>query len=312
MLQKKGGADAVKFQTFKAENLVTQQAKTAVYQKENAKYTSQYDMLKTLELSYDDFKTLSDYAKKKDIIFLSTPFDEESAAFLNSIGIPVYKIGSGEVTNLPLLKKIAGFKKPIILSTGMSSIPEIKKAVRTLIGNGTSQLALLHCTSNYPAQIRDVNLRAMDTLKKTFKLPVGYSDHTEGIEVSLAAVARGAVVVEKHFTLDKSLPGPDHKASSDPAELAAMIEGIRIVETALGSADKKILKSEVPVKKVAQKSIVALETIPAGTIVTEEMITVKRPAGGIAPADMSKVVGGKAKNTIKKDECIKWAQISGR
>ena len=272
------GADAVKFQTFKTDHLVTNDAEKAQYQKENDNdLMTQYEMLKKLELSENDFKVLSVYAKKKGIIFLSTAFDDESINIIARLDVPAYKIPSGEITNLPYLEMIALQKKPVILSTGMSTIEEIRQAVTWLQKNGCTEIILLHCTSSYPAPLKSVNLRAMDTLKHMFDLPVGYSDHTEDILVAVSAVAMGACIIEKHLTLDRSLPGPDHAASLEPGYFKKMVDAIRNVEIAMGSSEKKPQESEICNRQVARRSIVASQDISGGVQLSEEMLSIKRP-----------------------------------
>jgi len=262
---KDAGADAVKFQTFKAESVVVKDAQKAEYQKETTGEGSQYVMIKKLELAEEDFRELADYAEKKDIMFLSSPFDKDSVDLLHELDVPAFKVGSGEITNLPLLRYIAKKGKPIILSTGMSTLGEIEEALDVIRSEGVEDIILLHCVSNYPARIEDVNLRAMGTLKQAFKLPVGFSDHTLGITAPIAAVALGACVIEKHFTLDRNLPGPDHRASLEPDELKEMVKAIREVEKALGNGIKKPTKEEEKIKKVAGRSIVAKVDISKGT-----------------------------------------------
>jgi len=304
------GANAVKFQTFKAENVVTEKAEKAAYQKETiGKGKSHYDMLKALELTEKDFKDLADYAKKKGIIFLSSPFDEESVDLLDGINVPAYKVGSGEITNFPLLKHIAGKGKPIILSTGMATLGEIEDALRVIRGVGVDDVVLLHCVTSYPAKMEDVNLKAIETLEHAFKSPVGFSDHTPGITVPIAAASLGAVVIEKHFTLDKNLLGPDHKASLEPDELEEMVVAIRDVEKALGSGIKQPTKEEEEIKKVARRSVVAKIDIANGATITGDMLDVKRPGTGIAPKYMGMIVGTKAKEDIRKDEIVTWKLI---
>ena len=301
------GADAVKFQTFKAENLVNFYAEMAEYQKKNlGKVKSQIEMLKELELSFDDFEELKKYCDEKEIIFLSTPFDIESARFLRDLGLDIFKIASGEITNYPLLKEIGSYGKQIILSTGMADLGEIEDALDVLIENGTKEedITVLHCNTEYPTPFEDVNLRAMLTIKEAFKVNIGYSDHTPGIEVPVAAVALGAVVIEKHFTLDRELPGPDHKASLEPYELKAMVNAIRNIEKALGNGIKKPSKSEKKNISVARKSIVAKRDIKKGEIFTEENLTVKRPGTGISPMRWKEIIGKKAPRDFKKDEII--------
>lgn len=301
-------ADAVKFQTFKTENLVTKDAKKARYQITNPEEDSQYDMIKSLELSDQEFKEIAEYSKEKDIIFLSSPFDKESVDLLDEINILVFKVASGEITNFPLLKYIAKKEKPVILSTGMSTIGEVEEALN-LIEKYNDDVFLMHCLTSYPAKIEDVNLNVINTLKSAFKRPVGFSDHTLGIEMSVAAVAMGSCMVEKHFTLDKKLPGPDHKASLEPQELAKMIEYIRNVEKGFGNGIKKPTKDELEIKKIARKSIVAKEDIPKGTILTEEMLDIKRPGTGIEPKYINKLIGKELIEGIEKDTLITWNQL---
>ncbi len=286
------GADAVKFQSFKAEILATPAAPKAQYQLSGTDETeSQMAMLQRLELSPGAHCELRDHARARGIIFLSTPFDEISADLLAEVGVPAFKISSGDVTNLPLLEHIARKGKPVILSTGMSDLTEVRAALTALRAAGCKQLVVLHCVSNYPANAADVNLRAMQTMTMEFGVPVGYSDHTEGIEVALAAVALGACVIEKHFTLDRNLPGPDHKASLEPDELARMVESIRKVEAALGDGRKARADSEADTMQVARRSLTAARDIPAGTILTRGLIAIQRPGTGISPALLSSLVG---------------------
>jgi len=286
------GVDAVKFQSFKAEILATPAAPKAQYQLSGTDESeSQMAMLQRLELSPGAHRELSDYARACGIIFLSTPFDEISADLLAEIGVPAFKISSGDVTNLPLLEHIARKGKPVILSTGMSDLDEVRAAVTALRAAGCEQLAVLHCVSNYPANAADVNLRAMQTMTTEFEVPVGYSDHTDGIEVALAAVALGACVIEKHFTLDRNLPGPDHKASLEPDELARMVESIRKVEAALGDGRKARADSEADTMRVARRSLTAARDIPAGTILTRGLIAIQRPGSGLSPALLPSLVG---------------------
>lgn len=306
----KAGADAVKFQTFKAEKLVTADAPKAEYQKRNVGTTgNQLDMLKKLELKNSDFKELANYCKDQGIEFMSTPFDEESADFLDQLGVRQFKIPSGELTNYPLLAHIAKKKKPIILSTGMSSLEEVQEALDVITNSGNRKIIVLQCLSSYPAPINQVNLLAMVTMKKEFGFPVGFSDHTEGIEVAIASVALGAEVIEKHFTLDKNMEGPDHRASLEPDELREMVKSIRNVDLALGDGIKRIAPAEHDVKKVARKSIVALEIIEAGVLLTKDLITIKRPGTGISARDLNKVIGKKTVATIGKNELISWKSI---
>lgn len=299
------GADCIKFQTYVTEELVSKQAEKADYQKkETDNHESQYDMLKKLELSFDDFKRLQQYSEKKGILFLSTPFDIKSIHFLNSIDIPCFKIPSGEITNYPYLLQIAYTGKDVILSTGMAEIDEIEEAITILKQNGTGKISLLHCNTEYPTLMEDVNLCAMLTLKEKFGLPVGYSDHTQGIEVPIAAVALGAEIIEKHFTLDRNMNGPDHKASLEPNELKEMITAIRNIEKAMGNGIKTASQSEQKNKSIVRKSIVARQKILAGEIFSEENLAVKRPGSGISPMMWNQVVGTKAKRVFEEDEMI--------
>ncbi len=301
---KECGVDIVKFQTAKLESLVSKCAPMAEYQKNNiGQVKSQKDMLKELLLSFDDFVELKKYCDEKEIEFLSTPFDIDSIYFLDDM-VSVWKVPSGEITNLPYLIEIAKTKKPVILSTGMSEMYEIEDAVRVLRQNGTEKLILLHCNTQYPTPYEDVNLYAMNQLKEEFGVEVGYSDHTPGIEVPVAAVAMGATVIEKHFTLDKNMEGPDHKASLEPKELAEMVRSIRNIEKALGSGIKKPSDSEKANKAVARKSIVASRKIEKGEIFTEENLTTKRPGNGISPMKWFEVLGQTATRDFEEDELI--------
>lgn len=307
---KDAGADAVKFQTFNTEELVTQSAQKADYQKEaGGSGESQYDMLKRLELKKGDFIELARYSKKRGITFLSTPFDKESVDLLDAIGMPVFKIGSGEITNFPLLTYTARKGKPIIISTGMATLPEIEEALKILRKQGAKNTILLHCVSSYPARIEDINLKVMETLKRAFRLPIGFSDHTLGLTASIAAVALGACVIEKHFTLDKKLPGPDHRASLEPNELKQMIRAIRDVEKAMGNGKKRPTKDEEVNKKAVRRSIIAKADILEGTIITEEILAVKRPGTGITSRYIERVVGRIARKNIRRNELIKWEML---
>ncbi len=305
---KKAGADAVKFQTFKAENLVSVHAPKAEYQLQNTDLReSQQEMLKRLELSYEQFKNLNQYAKELKIDFLSTPFDEDSIEFLRLLQMPFFKIPSGEITNLPYLLNIAATQIPIIMSTGMSTLNEIEEALQVFDAYDRKNIILLHCNTQYPTPFQDVNLKALDTLKQQFGVAVGYSDHTLGIEVPIAAVAMGAVLIEKHFTLDSNMEGPDHKASLEPKELADMIKAIRNIEKALGTGEKIPSASELHNKEIARKSIVARTDIKKGDIFTEHNITAKRPGGGISPMKWHHVIGKIAIRDFKKDEKIEMS-----
>ncbi|WHE06690.1 N-acetylneuraminate synthase [Thermoanaerobacterium thermosaccharolyticum] len=302
---KEAGADCIKFQTFVSKDIVTKYASKAKYQKQRTTSSeSQLDMLRKLELSFDGFIELKKHCSLRGIEFLSTAFDLASIDFLNSLGILRWKIPSGEITNLPYLIKIAQTNKPIIMSTGMSTLDEIEAAINILRQNGSGEITLLHCTTEYPAPYKDVNLRAMKTLRERFKVNVGYSDHTKGIEIPIAAVAMGATVIEKHFTLDRNMEGPDHKASLEPDELKAMVQAIRNVESALGDGIKRPTESEIKNIEIARKSIIAKRDIKKGEIFTEENITVKRPGNGISPMKWFEVLGKTAVRDFKEDELI--------
>jgi N,N'-diacetyllegionaminate synthase len=299
------GADVVKFQTFVAEEIVSKAARKADYQvRETGQQESQYEMLKRLELSWDDFVELKEYCQKAGILFLSTPFDFDSIDFLETLEMPFWKIPSGEITNLPYLMKIAKTGRDVVLSTGMSNIEEIRQAVGILRDGGAGQISLLHCNTEYPTPMQDVNLNAMLTLKKEFGLSIGYSDHTQGIEIPVAAVAMGAGIIEKHFTLDKKMTGPDHKASLEPAELKVMVEAVRNVEQAMGSADKAPSPSEFKNILIARKSIVAKRDIKKGEVFSEDNITVKRPGNGISPMRWFEVMGKASPRDFEEDELI--------
>ncbi|EAI6211147.1 N-acetylneuraminate synthase [Campylobacter upsaliensis] len=301
----KAGADVVKFQTFKANSCVSVSAKKAKYQLETtAKEESQLEMIQKLELSYESHFELMKHCKKHGIAFLSTPFDLESVEFLRGLDLPYFKIPSGEITNLPYLKAVAKCKKGVLLSTGMANLGEIEAALTILRKNGTRNITLLHCNTEYPTPFEDVNLNALKTLKEAFKLEVGYSDHTEGIVASLGAVALGAVVIEKHFTLDKTMEGPDHRASLEFEELRALCKGIRELEKALGSGIKKASKSEAKNKIIARKSLVAKREIQKGEKFSIENLTTKRPGSGISAMRYEEYLGKRALKTYKKDELI--------
>jgi N,N'-diacetyllegionaminate synthase len=301
---KNAGVDCIKFQTFKSKNLVTSGAQKAEYQTETIGYGSQVDMLKKLELSYDEFIKLKGYCDKVGICFLSTPFDLDSIDFLNSFDMPFWKIPSGEVTNYPYLVNLAKTRKPVVMSTGMCGMKEIEEAIKVLKEHGTTEIKLLHCNTEYPTPFTDVNLRAMQTIKNAFNLEVGYSDHTKGIEVPIAAVALGATVIEKHFTLNRNMEGPDHKASLEPDELKMMVDSIRHIEVALGSGDKTPSDSEKKNIAVVRKSIVAKKNIKVGEELNVSNITTKRPGSGINPMRWNEVIGTKAIREFEEDELI--------
>jgi len=306
---KEAGVDAIKFQTFRTEKIISKYADMASYQKKNLSTDeSQYEMVKKLELSYKEFKKLKDYCDDIEIMFLSTPDEEYSLNFLvDELHMPFIKIGSGEVTNLTYLRKIAAKNKPIIMSTGMAKLGEVEEAINTIrTVNPKAKISLLHCITNYPTTYEEVNLKAMQTLAAAFKLPVGYSDHTLGIEVPVTAVAMGAKIIEKHFTLDKKLPGPDHKASLEPDELKEMVKAIRNIEKALGDGIKKPNKSEIEIMKVARRSLIATRDIRAGEIIKESDIAIKRPGIGIPPKFKEIVIGMKLINDIRQDEPFRW------
>jgi len=306
---KKASVDAVKFQTFKAEDLVTKEGKMADYQKKNlGEEKSQYEMIKERELGYDDFEELKIYCDEKDVLFLSTPHTKKAADFLEGL-VPVFKIGSGDLTNLPFLDKVARKRKPIILSTGMGTLGEVEEAVDKIKKTGNEDLILLHCVTDYPASMENINLKAMLTLRNSFKTLVGYSDHTLGITAPLAAVSLGATVIEKHFTLDKEMKGPDHKASLEPDEFKEMVNQIRSLEKALGDGIKRPTQNEEEIKRVARKSIVAVEGIPKNSVIKEEVLDIKRPGFGIKPKYLKKLIGREAKRDIKEDELITWDMI---
>ncbi len=293
------GADAIKFQTFKADRLVVADAPKARYQEEVAAVgETQHAMLRRLELSEDAHRELMSYCGER-ILFVSTPFDEESADFLATLGVPLFKVPSGEITNLPYLAHLARFRLPLVVSTGMATLGEVDLAVRTIRAAGAPPVVLLHCVSNYPAQPADCNLRAMQTMERAFGLTVGYSDHTLGLEVAFAAVALGACVIEKHFTLDRALPGPDHRASLTPDELAALIKGIRTVEAAMGHGRKEPAASEGETARVARKSLVAARELAAGTVLTAEHLAVRRPGTGLPPTLLSFLLGRRLRSAVQ-------------
>jgi len=301
------GADAVKFQTFKAENLVAKDTQKAEYQKQTTDASeSQFDMIKKLELDVEAHKELIAYCQEKDIMFLSTPFDHESIDLLSDLGLKIFKIASGEITNLPYLRHVGSLDKQVILSTGMSNLKEVGDALNILINAGTSKdnITVLHANTMYPTPMEDVNLNAMLTIQKEFDVAVGYSDHTLGIEVDIAAVAMGASCIEKHFTLDRAMDGPDHRASLEPEELKEMVDSIRNIEKALGSSEKKPSQSESVNIDIARKSIISKTDINKGDILDENNLCVKRPGNGISPMRWNEVIGTIAIKDYKKDTLI--------
>lgn len=303
-VSKEAGADYIKFQTFISENLVTQNAEQAEYQKKEQKNTSQLEMLKTLELTQKNFVELAEYCKKIGIGFLSTPFDLDSIEFLKGVSMDYWKIPSGEITDYPYLDAIARDKKNIILSIGMSTLEEVSAALKILEQYEKKQVSILHCNTEYPTPYEDVNLNVIPMLKEKYKCPVGYSDHTVGIEVPIAAVAMGAEIIEKHFTLDRNMEGPDHKASLEPRELSTMIKAIRNIEKAIGISQKIVTPSEKKNIDVVRKSIVAKTIIQKGERFTEENITTKRPGTGISPMRWNEILGKVAKKEFQKNEQI--------
>ncbi len=308
-IAKDAGVDAVKFQTWITEEIMIMDSTMAEYAQRNTKETSQYQMLKNLELSYTEFEELKRYCDEKKIIFLSTPDEEKSVEFLSQLGVLAFKIGSGELNNPFMLERIARKNLPIILSTGMGSLEEVNKAVQLIKSTGNNKLVLLHCTTEYPAPLSDINLLAMQTLAKEFKTIVGYSDHTEGILVPALAVAAGASVIEKHFTYDKNADGPDHKASLNPKELKEMVQLIRKTEMILGNPIKKPSSIESKNKIIVRKSIVSRQDIPKGTKIDLSMLTAKRPGTGISPAEFKSVIGKITKNRISKDTIINFEML---
>jgi N,N'-diacetyllegionaminate synthase len=301
------GVDMIKFQTFKSEKLVSKSARQAEYQQRNiGKSESQYAMLKRLELSEYDHEKLIAYCQKRNIRFFSTAFDLDSIEYLHSLNLGLWKIPSGEIANYPYLKKIAQYHEPVILSTGMCETKDIEDALNLLTANGLAkeQITILHCNTEYPTPMQDVNLRAMLSIRNQFGVKVGYSDHTQGIEVPIAAVALGAAVIEKHFTLDKTMEGPDHKASLEPDELKAMVTAIRNIEQALGDGQKHVSASEAKNIEIARKSIVAAYAIRKGETYTEQNLTVKRPGNGISPMRWEEVIGKTANRDYQEEEMI--------
>lgn len=299
------GADYIKFQTFCPEKLVSKLAQKADYQKKNmGTQETQLEMLQKLALAQEDFIELKEYCKEQNIGFISTPFDLESIAFLNTLDMDFWKIPSGEITNLPYLEAIGKTGKEVVLSTGMCEMNEIQDAIAILEKNGTKDIVILHCNTEYPTPFSDVNLLAMEQMKAVLKKPVGYSDHTLGIEVPIAAVALGAIVIEKHFTLDKRMEGPDHKASLEPDELKAMVQAVRNIEKALGMGIKTVSESEKKNVSIARKSIVAAKEIKKGEEFSDHNITVKRPGTGISPMRWYEFIGKCAQRDYKKDELI--------
>jgi N,N'-diacetyllegionaminate synthase len=309
---REAGADAVKFQTFKAASLATAGAEKAAYQDRNApsEGESQRDMLEKLELTEAEFRAVRDHCATIGIEFISTPFDEDSADFLDALGVDRFKVSSGDLTHLDFLRRLAGYGKPVIISTGMATLAEVEDAVRAIEEAGDPPLSILHCVSNYPARPDQANLRAMATLAAAFGRPVGWSDHTEGGVITLASVAAGARIIEKHFTLDRSMPGPDHAASLEPDELAALIAGVRAVEAAMGDGVKRPTPDEQDTARVARRSLVAARDIPAGTRLGEADIAARRPGHGLPPKRRPEVVGRTAARDIAEGELLSWEVLA--
>jgi N,N'-diacetyllegionaminate synthase len=307
---KESGADAVKFQTFQAKLLATRSAHKAAYQERTTSDAeSQFEMLRRLELDAAAHEKILQHCHKVGIQFLSSPFDEQSADLLESLGVPLFKVPSGEITNLPFLEHLARKRRPLIVSTGMSTLGEVEDAVQVMQAAGATQLTLLHCVTEYPAPYDQINLRAMQTLKTAFGLPVGYSDHTPGIEIAIAATALGAEVIEKHFTLDRLMPGPDHAASLEPRELAEMVRSIRHVEAALGNGIKAPAPCEVPNISVARKSVVAGRELGAGHQLQSGDLVIKRPGNGISPSLLPALIGRTLRTPLLKDQTIRWDDL---
>ncbi len=302
----RSGADAVKFQTFDPDELTTKAAGKARYQRASEKRKeTQHAMLRRLALKRKDFATLKSYAKKKGIVFLSTPFSLGDAMFLKKLGVPAIKVSSGDANNLPYLSRIAKWKLPLLLSTGMSDMASVKESVTALRKAGNRKLIVLHCTTNYPAAAAEANLRAIETLRKELSVPVGFSDHTEGTVAATAAVALGACVIEKHLTLDRRLPGPDHKASLTPGEFKALVRSIRYIEGALGTGKKTIFPSERENAKIARKSVVTLRAVKKGELFTEKSLGLKRPGTGLPPREYARVIGARATRDMLRDKLLK-------
>lgn len=307
---REAGCDAVKFQTFQTERLVIPSAPKAPYQKKTVPTKTQFDMLKSLELSFKDFERIFRYCEKVGILFLSTPFDLESARFLRDLGVSAFKIGSGDLDNAPLLRFCARTGRPILLSTGMSTLSEVRKSFRYLQRQGAVRIVLLHCTSNYPTNDKNVNLRVLDTFRRTFRCPVGYSDHTLGNTIAVAAVALGSSVIEKHFTLDRGMAGPDHAASLTPIELALLVHEVRRVERSLGTSVKTISRSEMGVRRAARRSLTTNRAIMREETFTEINLSVRRPGAGLSPWWFDKIIGRRAKKNIPANTLLRWKDVN--
>ncbi len=307
------GADAVKFQTFRADEIASPQAAAAEYQIRNrrAPARSQLEMLRPLELDRSAHFELARCARESGIVFLSSPFDRDSADLLEEVGVPLFKLGSGEITNLPLLRHVARKGKPVILSTGMATLEEVGHALGILQAEGNEDIVLMHCVTEYPAPAAEVNLRAMATMAGAFHLPVGYSDHTEGNQIALAATALGACSIEKHFTLSRTMEGPDHRASAEPGEMRALVSGIRSIELALGDGIKRPAPCELPNRLLVRRSIFAAADIPAGSVLTASLITCRRPGTGIPSEQLDEVVGRQAARAFRAGEMLDWSGLNG-
>jgi len=304
------GADAAKFQSFIPEEMITENSPKADYQiKATGEKESQFQRLKRMQLSHREQEELKEFCEMKGILFCSSPFDSQSAEFLDKLKVSFFKIPSGEITNIPFLKHIGSFRRPVILSTGMSNLEEIEEALSAIGKENRGNIVLLHCLSDYPAKWEEANLKAIQTLKQAFNLPVGFSDHSEGIELALVAVGLGAVVIEKHITFDKNMEGGDHKASLEPYEFKDMVNKVRKIEIALGDGVKKCMPSELNVREVARKSIVAKRHIKKGQIITIDDIAIKRPGTGISPASLNMLLGCSSKEVIRVDQLIRWKDL---
>jgi len=303
--------DAIKFQTFISDELLLKTTKKAEYQRTSTNEDENfYEMIKKYEFTKEQFRIIKSYCDNKGIIFLSTPFDPISVEWLEELEIPAYKIGSGDLNNLPLLKLICTKKKPILLSTGMATLTEKKESIKFIKSNGIDEIILFQCTSNYPTPLEQINLNVIDTYKKVFPdVLLGFSDHSLGIIASIGAAAKGVKVIEKHFTLDKKMKGPDHKASLSPEELKNWVENIRNLEKTLGSSNKKPTKTELEIAKIARKSVVTIKNLKKGDILTKENLSIKRPGYGITPVDFEKIIGKKVNKDIPKDSLIIWEDI---
>jgi len=305
------GADAVKFQTFRAEDVVSPIAPKADYQVANTQSNeSQLEMVRELELTFDEFRRVYEYCQQRNMLFLSTPFDTASVNFLDELGMLAFKIPSGEITNLPLIRHVAGKHKPLILSTGMSNLEEVRVALEAIDACANHDVVVLHCVSNYPADPASINLKAMATMREELRVDVGFSDHTQGIEIALAAVALGACVIEKHFTLDRKLPGPDHKASLEPSELKHMVSSIRNVEVSLGDGIKRPTEAELRTAECARRSLVAAGRIPAGTVITGDMVAILRPGTGLPPAMKLQIIGKRTLRDLERGELFTMQNLS--